>query len=370
MKRVIQEVAIMNRGGQETLWMNVFRKIDRTKLVFDFLVYSTEKGDYDDEIKDLGGKVIYIGNNPYQGKISKYFGEIKRVKEFFKTHKEYDTYHINTCHAMALFNVIGAHIAGVPRIIVHSHNTNAVHPTLHKLVRPFLNMFKFEAFACSNEAGEWMFGKRKMRKGKVKIVKNGIDTGNYQFDENIRNKKRAELGITDSTKVIGHIGRFNYQKNHSFLVDIFEEITKKYDNCKLLLVGRGELEDEIRAKVVEKGLNDKVLFLGVRSDVNELLLAFDAFLFPSLFEGLPVVMIEAQASGVPMVCSSSIPAQADLTRDILWFPLDKTASDWAEVVIKQMELGRGNDIEAVIRSGYDILHTAKELERYYLDNKG
>ena len=330
MKRIIQEVTIMNRAGQETLWMNVFRKTDRTKLMYDFLVYSTEVGDYDDEIKSLGGKVIYIGDNLYRGKISKYFGEIKRVKNFFENHREYDTYHINTYHAMALFSVIGARMAGVSRIIVHSHNTNAVHPTLHKLVRPVLNLLKFEKFACSDEAGEWMFGKRKMRQGKVKIVKNGIDTKAYQFDENIRKQKRADLGIVDSTKVIGHIGRFNFQKNHSFLIDIFEESSKNHDDCKLLLIGRGELEDDIRAKVKEKGLDDKVLFLGVRSDVNELLMAMDVFLFPSLFEGLGIVLIEAQAAGLRSVCSSIIPEEATMTDDIIRVPLDASADKWAE----------------------------------------
>lgn len=368
MKRVIQSVSIMNRGGQETLWMNVFRKIDRTKLMFDFMVSSTETGDYDSEIESLGGKVLYVGDNPYKGKISKYFGEIKTVKAFFKMHSEYDTYHINTCHAFpTFFSVIGARMAGVPRIIVHSHNTNAVHPTLHKLVRPFLNMLKFEAFACSNEAAEWMFCKRKVRSGRVKIVKNGIDTAIYQFDEELRCKKREELGINDSTKVIGHIGRFNFQKNHSFLVDVFEEIEKRYDDCNLLLIGKGELEKDIRAKVAEKGLDDKVIFLGVRSDVNELLTAMDVFLFPSLFEGLGIVLIEAQAGALVSVCSSTIPEEAILTADVKKLPLEAPVSQWAETVIEQFDHKREDNAEAVISAGYDIQNTAKELEKYYLE---
>ena len=367
MKRVLQSVSIMNRGGQETLWMNVFRKIDRSELVFDFLVSAKEKGDYDDEIENLGGKVIYVGDGKYNGKISKYYGQVKRVRDFFKNHPEYDTYHINTCHAFtSIFSVIGARMAGVSRIIVHSHNTNAVHPKLHKLAKPFLNMLRFDAMACSEDAGVWMFGKRKVKRGKVRIVKNGIDTDIYKFDESIRKQKRLELGIDDDTVVIGHIGRFNFQKNHSFLIDIFEKVYKKCPNSKLLLVGRGELEEEIRTKVEQLGLSQNVIFLGIRSDVNELLMAMDVFLFPSLFEGLGIVLIEAQAGGVMSVCSSTIPEEAILTKDVVRVSLDDSADKWADTVIRHMDHTKNPDIDSIIKAGYDIHHTASELEKYYL----
>lgn len=367
MKRVLQSVSIMNRGGQETLWMNVFRKIDRSELVFDFLVSSKEKGDYDDEIESLGGKVIYVGDNKYNGKISKYFGQAKRVRDFFKNHPEYDTYHINTGHAFTeMFSVIGARMAGVSRIIVHSHNTNAVHPKLHKLAKPFLNMLRFDAMACSEDAGVWMFGKRKVKRGKVRIVKNGIDTDMYKFDESIRKQKRLELGIDDDTVVIGHIGRFNFQKNHSFLIDIFEKVYKKCPNSKLLLVGRGELEEEIRTKVEQLGLSQNVIFLGIRSDVNELLMAMDVFLFPSLFEGLSVVMVEAQASGINVVCSSTLTKDTFLNSNISAIDLETSPSIWAEEVLRVVNESREKELDKIIESGYDISTTAQMLKTYYL----
>lgn len=368
MKRVLHSVSIMDRGGQETLWMNVFRKIDRSKLVFDFLVTSSKKGDYDDEIESLGGKVIYVGDNPYKGRISKYFGEIKIIKEFFKKHSEYDTYHINTCHAFStFFAVIGARLGGVPRVIVHSHNTNAVRPKLHKLFRPILGLLSFEAMACSYEAGVWMFGKRKMKTGDVIIVKNGIDTGIYKFDDNIRNKKRSELGIDDSTLLVGHIGRFNFQKNHTFLIDIFDEVTKLRPDSKLLLIGRGELEEEIKAKVEQKNLSDKVIFLGIRDDVNELLMAMDVFLFPSLFEGLSVVMVEAQATGINVVCSSSLTKDSFLNDNILSIDLDRPSAHWAKEIIEFAQTTRCVKQDKIILKGYDIIETSKMLQSFYFE---
>ncbi len=370
MKKVLQSVAIMNRGGQETLWMNVFRKIDRDKLSFDFLVSLKEKGDYDEEIESLGGKVIYAGDNPHSGKFSRYWGEYKLNKAFFKSHPEYDTYHINTCHAFdAFIRVLSARRGGAKRIIVHSHNTSAPHVGLHKIFKPLLRLLKFEAMACSDDAGRWMFGKKWVKKDKVKIVRNGIDATTYLFDEELRRKKRAELNIDESTKLIGHIGRFNYQKNHTFLIDVFESVCKKEPNTRLVLVGRGELEDEIKRKVESKNLSDKVLFLGIRSDVNELLMAMDVFLFPSLFEGLSVVMIEAQATNINIVCSSSLTKDTYLNDNIVDISLEESSDKWAETVIENFTTNRAFSIENIQKAGYDISSTARDIERFYLQDE-
>ena len=232
--KVLHYVGIMNMGGQETFIMNLYKQIDRTKIQFDFLTLGMEKGYYDNEIEKLGGKVYSI---PYRKKsIIQY---IKNIRSIFRN---YPIVHIHTASTKVIFDVIIARLVGVKKIIVHSHSISDQDSKLiHLLCKCFLKFTPIMRFACSKEAGEWLFGKKK----EVYIVKNGINTSQYRYQSENREKKRKELGILDSDKVIGHIGRFSKEKNHDFILKIFYKIAKD-SNTKLLLIGDRRRKKENR----------------------------------------------------------------------------------------------------------------------------
>lgn len=363
MIRVLHSVSVMNRAGQETFLMNVYRRINRELVQFDFQCSIREKGDFDSEIEELGGEILYLDQNCFNISFLRYLGIILQQYKFFKSHSEYKIFHIHTYHAFdAWLAIVGAKLGGAERIFLHSHNTQGLHPVLHKLFRVFLKYMRIERCACSKKAAIWMFGENQIER--VSILNNGIEPEQFKFNEKERQKKRSELGLQDNL-VVGHIGRFNYQKNHSFLVDVFFEIKKLRADAKLILVGNGELCSEIREKVINLGLNNDVLFLGVREDIRELLWAMDIFIFPSLFEGLSVVTIEAQATGVPMLLSDSISKETKITDCITFLSLKQPSSKWAHEAICLTNMDRKDTSDAIEDAGYSIIDTAKILEQKY-----
>ena len=365
MIKVIHSVSLMNRAGQETLLMNIYRKIDRKKIQFDFQCSERGVGDYDAEIKKLGGKILYLGENKIKIPYLKYLGDIVLQYIFFKKYSEYDVFHIHTYHAFnAWLSIVGAKLAGMKHIILHSHNSQGMHPRLHKIFRKILGGMKIERYACSRDAAEWMFGKNCVEKNKVHIVKNGIVPEEFTFSEEGRKAKRKELNIEDKV-TIGHIGRFAKQKNHEFLIDIFSEFVKLEKNTILLLVGDGELRPSIQQKAKELGLLDKIKFLGIRDDIKELLWAMDVFLFPSLYEGLSVSTVEAQAAGLPCLLSTGISAECKMTDNVEFIPLDASAEVWALQMKKICKQGHLNNESAINRAGYNINETVKFLEDNY-----
>ena len=357
----------MNRAGQETLLMNILRNINRNEVQYDFLCSSSKEGDYDEEIKRLGSNIYYLGDN----RLSKFFilrdiYMLFNIFRFFCLHKDIDIFHIHNYHAYSAFlYILGSKMAGVKEIVLHSHNTSAPHPKLHFLFREILKIFKIHRFACSEAAAHWMYGKGC---GDVSIVKNGIILQDFTYNEEWRTL-RLDFGIEDDVLLIGHIGRFNIQKNHSFLIEVFSEIVKKRPKSKLLLVGRGELESEIRDKVHKLNLKDKVIFAGVRSDVNKLLSCIDVYLFPSLYEGLPVVMIEVQASSLPCVASDNISPEVEITKYVNFLSLDLTKEIWADKVIQMSSMKRDSTHDVIQRSGYDISQTTRFLLSFYSNLK-
>ena len=294
MIRILQCVNDMHRAGLETMLMNYYRNIDREKIQFDFLTHRPQRSDYDDEIESLGGKNyaprLYPQNYP------KYF---KWMKQFFSEHPEYKIIHSHI-DAMSYLPLKAAKKANIPIRIAHSHNT-AIDRDFKYLLKTYFR-FKLPKVAnyycaCGKEAGEFLFpGKEYM------YVPNAIEIDRFLFNENVRMKKRRELGIKDEI-VIGHIGRMSYQKNHKYLIDVFAEILKKKNDSILLLIGVGEKLDDIKKYVEKLGLSEQVRFLGNRADVDELYQAMDVFVMPSLFEGLPVVGVEAQFSGLSCIFS-------------------------------------------------------------------
>lgn len=307
--RVLQVLGGLNRGGAETMVMNLYRNIDRNKIQFDFIKHTESKCAYDDEIKELGGRIYSIPKY----KVYNHFQYKKAWNNFFKKHPEYKIIHGHVRSTATIYLKIAKKYGLYA--IAHSHSTSS-----GKGIKAIIkNMLQFRIryitdyfMGCSKEANEWLYGKKIANSEKCIILHNAIDVEKYTYNEDIRNKLRKELNIKEDEMVVGNIGRFSYMKNHKFLIDIFEKLCKT-ENCKLLLVGDGELKNDIQNIVKNKHLENKVIFTGVRSDVNEILQAMDIFVMPSIFEGLPVTLIEAQASGVPSLIANTITKEVDIT---------------------------------------------------------
>ena len=360
---VLNSVSVMNRAGQETLLMNVLRNIDRNEIQYDFLCSSTIKGDYDDEIEKLGSNIFHLSKNC----LKKFFilrdlYMLYTIYLFFCKHRDIDIFHIHNYHAFSAFlYILGAKMAGVHVVILHSHNSSAPHPKLHCFFRKVIKNFRIHKFACSRAAAQWMYGDDC---DDVVIVKNGIILKDFTYREEWRALRR-EFGVDESTLLVGHIGRFNVQKNHTFLIDVFSEILKTRKDAKLLLIGRGELELEVKEKVHSLGLDDNVVFAGVRSDVNKLLSCIDVFLFPSLFEGLPVVLIEVQAASLPCVASDTISREAGITSYVNFLSLQLPVSTWADNVLQFSSINRKSTHQVIQKEGFDICETTQRLCDFY-----
>ena len=348
-------------GGVEAVVMNYYRNIDRNKIQFDFICDNDSTNIPYEEIEKLGGKVFLVP--PYQ-KIYQYNKELLKI---FKNEKYKIVHsHINT---LSVFPLRIAKKANIPVRIAHSHSTTNKREwkknLLKQILRLFSKIYATDYFACSEYAGRWLFGNKEYDKGNVYILNNAIDIDKFKFDEKIRRLKRKELNITEDTLVIGHIGRFVSQKNHSFLIDIFFEIHKQNKNAVLLLIGQGPLEEKIKEKVEKLNLKNNVKFLGQREDVNELYQAMDIFLFPSLYEGLGMVLIEAQCSALPCVCSDKIPKISKICNDVYFLSLNDSAKEWSNLVLKQNYTNRSNNTIIVRENGYDIKNEVLKLEEKY-----
>lgn len=357
MVRVLQVVTHMNRGGLETMLMNYYRHMDRSQVQFDFLVHRQEKAAYDEEIELLGGTIYRMPVlNPF-GK--HYKNELNR---FFEEHAEYKVVHVHQdCMSSVILKV--AEKQGVPVRVAHSHCASQ-DKNLKYLIKMYyrkqISKYATHLMACGTEAGKWMFSG-----ADFEVLNNAIDSLAYRFDGSQRKIMRMQLGVEDDTLLVGNVGRFNYQKNHTFLVDIFKNICEK-QKAKLLLVGDGTLRSEIEQKVKDANLEEQVIFTGVRSDVSELLQAMDVFVFPSNYEGLPVTMIEAQAAGLPCVISDKVSIECKKTDLVQQIPLSAGANAWAETIIKGQAKKRRDTSEEIKKSGFDIQENAKRLQQFYM----
>ena len=362
--RITQIIGKWLGGGVESVVMNYYRHIDRSKIQFDFICDEDSTNIPYDEINSLGGKVILIP--PYQ-KVIKYHNELKKVLKdgnYKIVHS-----HINT---LSVFSLWAAKSAGVPVRIAHSHSTTNKKEKkknlMKQVLKHFSKVFATDYMCCSELAGRWLFGDKEYDRGNVYLLNNAIDLDKFKYDENIRKEKRKELNISDDTLVIGHVGRFVEQKNHRFLIDIFNEVHKERKNSILLLAGQGPLVEEIHEKVNELGLNESVRFLGQRKDIDKLYQAMDLFLFPSLYEGLGMVAVEAQVSGLPCVVSTEIPEIAKVTEKITFVNLENKIETWTEIIfkyIKNINRKNNNFIDRIKK--YDIIKEATKLEKKYLN---
>ena len=356
--RVLQVVTYMGRGGLETMLMNYYRNIDRDKVQFDFLTHRDERWDYDDEIESLGGKIYHLPKlNPF----SKSY--LNALDKFFKEHKEYQIVH---CHQDCLSGVVlkVAKKNGVKFTIAHAHSASQdknLKYIIKTLAKKNIKKYSDKMFACGEEAGKWMF-----ETDNFEVLNNAIDTDLYTYNKEKADKVKKKFDI-ENKFVVGHVGRFNYPKNHKFIIDVFYEVQKIKEDSVLMLVGDGDLRHEIEQKVQDLGLSDKVIFTGVRSDVNDLMQGMDVFLFPSLYEGLPVTMVEAQASGLKCIISDKVPFECKMTENVVVVKLEESPQKWAKEVIKYEKYERKNAKEEIVKANFDIKANAKYLQEFYLN---
>ena len=362
MLNVLHYVTKMDRAGQETFIMNLFRKIDGSQIQFDFLCSDRSRGDFDDEIHALGGNIFYLPPVTMSGplkQVQKFFSMVKTLK----THP-CDIFHIHTYHAMDAFrDALAAKLCGIRTVIVHSHNTNTPHHLrAHQLFKKMLRLLPIQRLACSQAAGHWMFGNAHFR-----MIPNALELDTLYYRETLRDAVRAELDWQDQ-KIIGHVGRFQQQKNHHFLIEIFAAIHQQDPTTKLVLVGKGELQEQILQLVQEKGLQNAVCFMGTRADVARLYQGMDLLLFPSLFEGLSVVLLEAQACDLPCLISDTNSAEVVLTDRITMESLQTPADVWAQTALQLLSDTRcRQDNRHLIRSsGYDMEQLAHSMKDLYL----
>lgn len=361
--RIAQIIGKWLGGGVESVVMNYYRHIDRTKIQFDFICDKDSTNIPYDEIEQLGGRVILVP--PYQ-KVFEYQKDL--IKIFKDNNYKIVHSHLNT---LSVFPLRAAKKAGVPVRIAHSHSTTNKKEWKKNLVkqilRPFSKVYATDYMCCSELAGRWLFGNKEYDKGNIYLLNNAIELDKFKYDEQLRNKKRKELNIKDDTLVIGHVGRFVEQKNHRFLIDIFNEVHKQKENSILLLVGQGPLMEEMKEKVKTLGIEDSVKFLGQRNDVNELYQVFDVFCLPSLYEGLPVVGIEAQATGLLCVLSDDMTKETKVLNETKFLSLKQSASVWAKIILNKqlMLLDKNNTTKKMSAVGYDINIESFKLEKIY-----
>lgn len=345
-------------NGITSVVMNYYRNINRDKIQFDFAIAEKIHNTIENEINNLGGRVFKLPSR--KKNTLKYVKALKRiVKE-----KEYEIVHVHGNSGTMLMETLLAKMVRIKKIIVHCHSTKCNYPTLNKILTPMMKMIATNFIACSNDAGKWLY------KENYLVLNNAIDLNKFKFNKFTREEYRRKLGIKDEF-VIGHIGHFTNVKNHEFLIEVFKEVCKMHSKTKLLLVSDGPLLETIKNKVYELDLQDSVIFLGRRNDVDKLYQVMDCFVFPSKWEGLGMVLIEAQASGLPCFASKAVPKEAKVTGLVKYLSLEETSRTWAikilETNINLRHMIKDNVIEEISDSGYDIKNNVDVLKKIYME---
>ena len=360
--RVLNLFCELNRGGAETFVMSVYRKIDRSKVQFDFLVFGSSVGAYEKEIESLGGKIFHI---PPVG-ISTSRQHRLAARGFFRSHPEYRIIH---SHVSELGTIAFREAArlGVPIRICHAHsapNAWTWKTPIRFIFKKAMLLWTNECLACSEVAGAWQYGNREFR-----VIKNGIDTDLFAYSPSSRTQYREAFGLNNKF-VIGHVGRFEEPKNHEFLVKVFKRVLVLCPEAVLVMVGDGSLRTQIEEELAKEKSESKALFLGVRDDINSLLQLFDVFVFPSKHEGLGIALIEAQCSGLKCLASQSVPAEANPTGLVEYLPLTDVGI-WADAIMRaSKEYIRTSYSKSLASAGYDIECSSSQLQELYLKRYG
>lgn len=356
--RILHITGSLARGGTETFIMNAFREIRQKGVIFDFLLFSDSKEGYYNEAISLGA-VIYKLPQRRDG-LFKYHRELNK---FFRTYSaNYDVVHYSSCTLTTIAPLFYAMKYGIKTRIIHGHSSSYVgfhNFILHSLNKFLIPYLATNYIACSSEASKFFYSRTKSYKKSI-ILKNGIKVEDFLYDSIERERVRSILNIEDTAFVIGHVGRFVSVKNHSFLLDIFEKILENTD-AYLLLLGTGELMQKIQSKTLAMGLTEKVLFLGMQENVDSFLNAMDCIVFPSLYEGLPFSLVEAQASGLKIVASTTVSTETNITGEVLFVDLEKSADEWANIVINTMGSPRYKKHKLISDAGFSITKTVEVL---------
>lgn len=363
--RVLHVLGTTNLGGAESRIMELYRCIDRSKVQFDFLVHTTEEGHYSKEIRELGGKIYSLP----RFKVVNLAEYKKAIRQFFKEHQEFVAVQGHMTSTASIYLPIAK--KENPSVVTIAHARSAgvdkgAKGYVTKLLRSSLKHKADYCFTCSEEAGIAVFGKKWVEQGNVWTIPNAIDAKRFQYNEVVRKEVREELGIQDKF-VIGHVGRFGFMKNHTYLVDIFAELCKSREDMALVLIGKGEEEATIHDKLKALGIEDKVLFLGNKFDVERYYQAFDYFVFPSTFEGLPGSVVEAQAAGLHCLISDRITREVALTDLVSYRSIEEEPKLWAEEILRNAREAflRKDMQEAIAKKDFDVNTQAARMEEFY-----
>ena len=363
--RILHVIGSMNRGGAETMIMNLYRKMDREKIQFDFAVHTDAPADYDAEIVSLGGRIWHCPR--FTG--MNLFSYRRWWNGFFREHaSEYPIVHGHIGSSAAIY-LNAAKKSGL-FTIAHSHSSGTDHSAKALLYRVFSYPTRHIAdwfFACSEAAGIDRFGAEAVNAPNFSILNNAVDASVLCFDPVVRRQVREELGVDDSL-IVGHVGRFDTVKNQAFAIRAFQMLLEKDPDARLLLVGEGATKPELESLVSSLELADRVIFTGLRTDVDRLLQAMDVFIFPSIYEGLPVTLVEAQCSGLPCVISDAIPPDCIVTEGlVVQKSLNDGPASWADQLLVCAALERTDRSQEITAHGFDVNDTARKLEDFYLE---
>lgn len=352
-------------GGIENFLISYFKKIDKNKFAVDF-INVFEKTKEESFYNEMTSNFNVYNLPNYRIHPIKFIKELKKLNE----KENYDIFHYNMNSACYLIPLVAAKICKIKVIIAHSHNSSndkgVLKSFLHFVNKRFIPLFANTYFACSETAGKWFFSKKIRTSKDYYIINNAINVEKFKYNNKTRVSLRNKLGITNDTFVIGHVGRFKPQKNHLFLIDVFNEYLKSNKKSVLLLIGKGPLEHQVKEKVKKLGLNDNVIFLGQCSNVNEFYNAMDIFLLPSLYEGLPIVGVEASTNGLNCIFSNNITKEIDILKNIKFVNLE--INEWVNSVIKiekSAKNDRNDNYYKLLKSDYNIEIASKKLEDIY-----
>lgn len=367
MKKVLEVFGEpISNGGQESFVFNVLNHMDLTNMHVDVLTpYYCENDYYKNIIEDKGGSVVSLDLPFLPG--SSRLNVVKPLDEYLRDNR-YDILHVHSGSISILMEVaFVAHKHHIKKIIVHSHCAAERKTLKYRIIKfistPILNNYPTNHIACSRVAGEWKYSKKVVENNLV-ILKNGVDLQKYAFNQELRNEMREKLGINKDTYVIGHVGRFSYQKNHEYLIELFEQLKQRHSNSALLLIGSGENLERIKELVVSKGLDDSVNFVGNVNNVCDYMQVMDIFVLPSRFEGLPIVGVEAQANGLPLLVSANVSSELALSEAVEFISLNDREK-WVQRLISHIDSRRIETAESLTRNGYNIEVTVQELKKIY-----
>ena len=354
-------------GGIEKLLLDVFTKKHSPSIQYDLLTLISEKDDaLIERLKTYGVQYYSLELDKYSP-LKRQFVHYKSLYSFIKSNN-YDVVHINiTSYARAL-DMLVVKLAGVKKRIIHSHSADKDN-SFWRIISHIKKLYDYTAtdfLACSDNAAKHLFSKRIYDTKRYVIINNGIDICKYQYSDDDRNQTREKLGLRDSTLLVGHVGRFTKAKNHEFLLEVFSKICRAYPDSKLLLIGDGELNREIKEKIASLKIEDKVILYGSSSDVSSMLSAIDIFIFPSIYEGFGLSVIEAECNGLPCYISENVPKSAMVTSNVRQFDLSNGAQWWADSILKENN-NRVDEVEMIRSAGFDIDSTVRQLERIYTE---